>query len=485
MRIRIIDAALDNVDVIVDEVIPGTVENHKLIPKKLLLAFLDDWLDFVARVLAQKNSRPEDHVFDREVAERLRRYGNTLRTLLFQPSFDCADALQLVFSVDADWARLPFELLPMNRATENFAGLGIPILRQMRTVSARSETANTANRARNFLLLANPEGASDIAVLTNEEKKSLEHIGSGKVDMRVLGKLAATTQAVEELAHCEYLHYSGHVREQSLRFRDGALFPQDIAAMNLDNMKLAFINGCNSAGEYAQTGLAAAFLSAGVKNYIGYGYPVSDAAALFAAEAFWADFLRRENRSPILKLFYRDRKKSLSAIALSLRRAIFEKFGAAELAWLGIQFFAGAENRKRQKAGKFVIAAAAFFAIALSIVFFAGDRMSKPAEMSSKARLSQPENPSNRRRDKRTAKAAESRAPAARLPEKPIGVITSRHHEKTPTIQSPALASLVADFRTMPHPFYTKEDKERILSDVLTSDVPETSKIIRLKNELP
>jgi hypothetical protein len=70
-------------------------------------------------------------------------------------------------------------------------------------------------------------------------------------------------------------------------------------------MKLAFINGCNSAGEHGQTGLAAAFLSAGVKNYIGYGYPVSDAAALFAAETFWADFLRRENRSPILKLFYR------------------------------------------------------------------------------------------------------------------------------------------------------------------------------------
>ncbi len=479
MRIRLIDAALDNVDVIVDEVSQDTIENHKLIPKKLLLAFLDEWLGFVARVLAQKNNRPEDHAFDREVAERLRRYGKTLRTLLFQPSFDCADAHELVFSVDADWARLPFELLPINRVTENFVGLGIPVLRQMRTVSARSETAKSTNRARNFLLLANPEGAADIAALTNEEKKSLERISGGKADVRELGKLAVTTQAVEELAHCEYLHYSGHVREQSLRFQDGALFPQDIAAMNLDTMKLAFINGCNSAGEHGQTGLAAAFLTAGVKTYIGYGYPVSDAAALFAAETFWADFLRRENRSPILKLFYRDRKKSLSAISLSLRRAIFEKFGAAELAWLGMQFFVGPTERKRGESKRFH--AAALLAVAVAAVFFMQNRVSQPVEK----QLKTPPVQTVKQHGKKTTKPPEFQVPTEPLHEKSLVIATHARHEKSPAIQSPVLANLVAEFRASAHPFYTNEDKEDILRDILDAKVSESSKIIRLRNEMP
>jgi hypothetical protein len=480
MHIRIIDAALDNVDVIVDEVNLSTVENHKLIPKKLLLAFLYDWLDFVARVLAQKNSRPEDHALDREVTERLRRYGKTLRTLLFQPSFDCADAHQLVFSVDADWARLPFELLPMNRATENFAGLGMPVLRQMRKVTARSEKTHATKRVRNFLLLANPEGAADIAAQTNEEKTSLERISGSKADMRVLGKLAAVGRAVEELAHCEYLHYSGHVREQSLRFQDGALFPQDIAAMNLENMKLAFLNGCNSAGEHGQAGLAAAFLSAGVKNYIGYGYPVSNAAALFAAETFWADFLRRENRSPILKLFYQDRKKSLSAISLSLRRAIFEKFGAAELAWLGMQFFVGPKERMHGES-KRILATAALLAAAVMAVFFMQNRASHPVEK----QLKKPPVQTVKQPGKKTTKPPESQVPAEPLHEKPFVIATHARHERSPAIQSPVLANLVADFRASTHPFYTSEDKEDILRDILDAKVSESSKIIRLRNEMP
>ncbi len=238
MHIRLIDAALDNVDIIVDESNPTAVENHKLIPKKLLAGYLDEWLDFVARVNAQKSNRPDDAALDREVAEKLMRFGSTLHALLFQPAFQCKPLRELVFSVDATWARLPFELLPMGKGQYNFAGLQVPVLRQLRSIPHTLTASNSRKSGQKFLVLANPEGAADIAATTDSERKSLERIIDAK-HLHVLGRLASVARTVDELTHCEYLHYSGHVRDQSLHFDGDSLRAQDIASMDLQNLKLA------------------------------------------------------------------------------------------------------------------------------------------------------------------------------------------------------------------------------------------------------
>jgi hypothetical protein len=433
------------------------------------------------KYLRKKNSRPEDKNFDREIAAKLQRYGKTLHTLLFPPELSFSDAQELIFSVDAAWARLPFELLPLNRATESLAGLQVPILRQIRTVQKVSPVAETKKAERRFLLLANTEGSADIAPLVEKEKISLMNTRGYATQMKILGHLAGVAQVVEEFAHCEYLHYAGHVHDQSLRLREAALRADDITAMSLGNIKLAFVNGCNSAGEHGQTGLARAFLSAGVKNYIGYNYAVSDAAALFAAGAVWRDFLRRENMASLLNFFYRRRKKPLAEIALSLRRAIFEKFGAAELAWLGIQFFIGPEEQRRQNGKRFSIAAAALLVVALAMLFLMQDRIYQPAEKQLKIPASQ----AAKQRGKKATKPPEPQVSTGLLYEKPAVIAAHSRREKLPAIQSPVLANLVTDFRAAVHPFYTREDKEDILRDILDAKVSESSKIIRLRNEMP
>ncbi|MBV6492955.1 MAG: hypothetical protein LDLANPLL_00961 [Turneriella sp.] len=480
MHIRILNVALDNVDILVDEAVSSSVENHKLVPKKLLLMFLSDWLGFVSRVLAEKNSRPDDKKLDAEVARKLTRYGETLQTLLFLPTLNLDGAHELVFAVDADWARLPFEILPLRR---KFAGLTVPLLRQIRTVSPLP-AAEAKKNARRFLLMANTEGAADIAKHAEEEKASLKSLTAHTVKTTTLGKLASAAQVVDELTHCEYLHYAGHVRGQSLSLSESTLSANDIAALGLSHVKLAFVNGCNSAGELGETGLAYAFLSAGVKNYIGYNYPVSDAASVFAAKTIWGDFLRREKTAAFKQFFDSRSKKSLAEITLSARRLLFEKFGAAELAWLGIQFFTAPKERKRKKRGYF-IAAAALFLVAVTAVFITRGRTTPVQKIQVEKKVAS----TAKRHSKKQVHPPQVQAPtetSSKPPnEEPLALTVLPRREQAAVIHSPALKKLAADFRTTPHPYYTRDDKEQILSEVLQMDVPESSKIIRLKNEMP
>lgn len=480
MHIRIIDVASENVDVILDEPHATAVENHKLIPKKLLQEYQEDWLNFVEKVLAEKNSRPLDKAFDQEVSSKLNRYGKTLQSLLFPPGFSFSDAKALIFSVDANWVRLPFELLPTHNNQQDFIGLRMPILRQIRTVKKVSADVNQPkNVGKRFLLLANPEGSVDLMPITDAEKKSLEGIAGKATQLKALGKLASTPQILEELVHCNYFHYSGHVREQSLQFSQANLKPSEIAALNLENMELVFINGCNSAGKH--DGLVQAFLSAGVKNYIGYNHKISDQVALFTADFVWRSLFQSRGNLKKLSWLFEHRNKGLAEISLRLRQDIFKKFGAAELAWLNIQFFINTKRRLKRSSLRLLPAAivtgmALFLsAILLKLTW----QPSKPPGETASNKVKEPQHTTNS-----TSKPSKMPQPDIAY-QKPALPESKRHMESLPPIDSPVLADLIASFRKTQHRFYTREDKERILSEVLNMPVSESAKITRLRNEMP
>ncbi|MBS0617650.1 MAG: CHAT domain-containing protein [Spirochaetes bacterium] len=488
MHIRIINVARENVDVLIDERQNSAVENHKLVPQKLLTSYLRDWRTFVTRVQAEKNSRPDDRIFDNEVATELASYGKTLLAILFPQGFTLAGTKCLTFSVDAEWARLPFEILPLTAEGIDFSGLKIPVVRQMRTIAARSQSEKRRDDLRQFLLCANPEGAVDIAALTREEKQNLEKVAEGKVLIHAPGKLASIAQVLNALTTCEYLHYAGHIRNQSLQFGDGPLGPEDFSALALGHVKLAFVNGCNSVGKHDDSGLARAFLTAGVQNYIGYNYPVSDTAALYAASFVWGDFLQQET-SLRRRFSFSFSRQTLVEGALALRRALFEKFGAAELAWLGIQFFVAttpaAQPRRRLwiSIASGVMTAAAVFTT-LWLTRPAKEGLPPHGAVQKKVMPPPAEKVATAPRGPTVASSGEK--PATGLHHaKPPAMEFHSQRDELPAIQSPDLRHLVAEFRKTPHPYYSKEDKERILTNVLAQPAAEATKIIRLKNEMP
>lgn len=71
---------------------------------------------------------------------------------------------------------------------------------------------NKKSTTRQFLLLANPEGAPDLAAVVAAEKNTLTEIFSRQGSAKTLGKLASSAQILEEVVHRDYVHYSGHVR---------------------------------------------------------------------------------------------------------------------------------------------------------------------------------------------------------------------------------------------------------------------------------
>jgi CHAT domain-containing protein len=96
---------------------------------------------------------------------------------------------------------------------------------------------------------------------------------------------------------CNILHYSGHSKESQesqeesyLLLRDGPCHARDIQTALSENPPfIVFVDSCLSASrlQYGTTSIASSFLKAGVKNYVGALWPVSDSgAAMFASDFY-------------------------------------------------------------------------------------------------------------------------------------------------------------------------------------------------------
>jgi hypothetical protein len=112
---------------------------------------------------------------------------------------------------------------------------------------------------------------------------------------------------------------------------------------------------------------------------------------------------------------------------LSLRRAIFEKFGAAELAWLGMQFFVGPKERRARGKQTNPLRGGAARCRRRDAVFFMQNRASQPVEK----QLKKPPVQTVKQRGKKTTKPPESQVPAEPLHEKPFVIATHARHEKS------------------------------------------------------
>lgn len=181
MRIRILDVAPQKVDVLIDDGATQAVENHKLLPRKILAAYLDDWLAGFCFARACRKKRAS-----RRCCVRLRDYRAPQALWRNITEFAISCAL-------ADYPRCG--ALFFRRC-----GLG--------SVAVKNKKSATGQ----FLLLANPEGAPDLAAVVAAEKNTLNEIFSRQGSAKTLGKLASSAQILEEIVHRDYVHYSGYVR---------------------------------------------------------------------------------------------------------------------------------------------------------------------------------------------------------------------------------------------------------------------------------
>jgi CHAT domain-containing protein len=96
---------------------------------------------------------------------------------------------------------------------------------------------------------------------------------------------------------CNILHYSGHSKESQesqeesyLLLRDGPCYARDVqTALSEKPPFIVFVDSCLSAArlQYGTTSIASSFLKAGVENYVGALWPVSDNGAAMLASDFY------------------------------------------------------------------------------------------------------------------------------------------------------------------------------------------------------
>lgn len=154
--------------------------------------------------------------------------------------------------------------------------------------SARADGVGTASLS--ALVLADPVG--DLPEAYNEGvaiRALLEARGGVEVTFR---STSVTRDDVRELLReHDLLHVAGHVDAAGLRLRDGHLSPADVERMAGGRAlpSLVFLNGCAAVGSSAaDSGLARAFLRAGVSHCLGPLYDVPDAIGRELAVAFYS-----------------------------------------------------------------------------------------------------------------------------------------------------------------------------------------------------
>lgn len=195
-------------------------------------------------------------------------------------------------------------------------GDGGPLLRRVavaRRVYVGSPVSSLAappdRRWMEMLLVTNPTGDLDAA---EDEEESIRAILAGEPLIRLTvlsGQDANSKQLFEALGQRRYdvFHYAGHVTPRPGDDDVLQLFDTGVTASYLMNRfsgapEIVFVNGCKSgfatgepptrvvsAGTPTVEGMAYAFLSAGVRSYVGTLWDVNDSAASALASNFYQE----------------------------------------------------------------------------------------------------------------------------------------------------------------------------------------------------
>ncbi|MBW2063319.1 MAG: CHAT domain-containing protein [Deltaproteobacteria bacterium] len=242
-----------------------------------------------------------------------------------------ASAEDMVLSTDD--VEIPWELL---HDGEGFLCVKHSLGRKVQTRTPFREFKRPETKMLTALFIADP--TKDLPDAKKEVNAIVEKISNlGLMDVDYLNQEEATVYNVLEKLEArvyDIFHYAGHVEfnasnpeESILRLHDDSIMAEYLFQIMDTPPKFAFMNACSSAKtagiEYLETqgkltGMASAFLSAGVGAYIGTLWPVHDEVA----SEFSIDFYKRILNGESIGLALKNAKKD-----------IFDKYGGYTNTW--------------------------------------------------------------------------------------------------------------------------------------------------------
>lgn len=244
--------------------------------------------------------------------------------------------------------------------------------------------------------------------------------------------------------------------------------PLAFGQLDLSHIEIVFVNGCNSAvRQEGSATLTDGLIQGGVRNYVGFSLPVETTRAEFIAARFWKLVL--------------DGQPVHTAVAAAPRS---KKFGLHSLEWASLQHFGTIEKPTQHSRWKQAFITAALVAVlgaALGSWLMLRDAESAqrqdPASMPSTHALQS--HLATEHAPRRQA------APGQTQPAKPAAPEVARNGPDLKDTENPELRGLIAEFRRLPHPYYSERQKENVLRSILAAPLDDSIKIARLRSEFP
>jgi CHAT domain-containing protein len=239
-----------------------------------------------------------------QTLDELRRRGSDLYDLLFNSGLKrrLADttAQYLMLNMNEEALPIPWEILYDG---QQFMGRRFAMGRHVRTSEKALGKSRPAPLCASMLVVSNP--SEDLYSSSQEGVAiSSEFAGSSRVKVHLINGALRRGDAIAQLRECDIFHYSGHARFEADQpgqsgwiLSDGRLTINDIkerlAGGDALFPSLVFCNACQSGqaaegrGENVSSGMAGAFLLAGVRHYIGTFWEVLDAPSGDLAVIFY------------------------------------------------------------------------------------------------------------------------------------------------------------------------------------------------------
>ena len=489
LTIYITESANDCAEIILSGGRTGFVplDTKRIVANSILASFYNDWVSFVSQARQLKSLQPKNPAIDDEIMRTLVKKGAALASILF--GADLPENLfmgrkSLLFSVDPAYANIPFELIEYR---ESFIVDSFHVLRQIRDQDARLQRPR--NRADKKLFIMNSAHSS----LLDNVLKEKEIVASGKEWSVIDCAHISESRFIEEIHDCRFIHFAGHTDADGIPFAHGKKIPaSSISRLNLGNVDTVFFNSCFSSHQNPKMdSLAQAFVKAGVKNYIGYSLPVRNDIAAEAAALFW----KSESRSiPIHRAIARMRTELKSA------------FGEGDLTWVILNYSGTLDGSSSSKlhsslfrTGIFIGALLLLCSIGLlsfrflSMNHFAGEKsvpVVPPARNQtrpqadvrspgkSRSEEAAPGIDSHSTADPRPAALHENQASETL---RNSGSDLERKIDEK--IRNQGLRKLMLDFLQTSHPFYSKDQKERFVDNLIDAPMKDSVKIMKLNGE--
>ncbi|MCB1193859.1 MAG: CHAT domain-containing protein [Leptospiraceae bacterium] len=234
-------------------------------------SFLAAWSSLIFRV-------ETNNVHEPQVKEELIRKSTWLGNLLEWESLHLPESItELNFVSEGNWLTLPLEILAYKG---EMLYPQFPIHRRAKTHKKPLPTKQGEKQL--FFLPSTDSGRLQASL--ERERMALSQILQQGGDLVFLSGQQARKERLRELLPLASIFYLGsHLEQDNLLLPDGSrITAEELESWNLSGLKLAFLNGCYSGGK-----LAAAFLSAGCKEVIGYSFAVPNELAERNAITFW------------------------------------------------------------------------------------------------------------------------------------------------------------------------------------------------------